>query len=193
MNVPVTMKWIGVVGFASLVLAGCATAGNGSDVSPDATPDRNLITRAEMEGIAGLNLYEAIRRLRPAWLRPRGQAVLTGPDRESLRVYLDRQIFGDIESLTQSDGQRRQRDSLPGRPASHPAVRDGPYSRRHRGFHPWGGSSGTSDDPGAQVTGAPVDPSAGVRFYHDNAVSSGRSILHRAFSCRQNLNEFNAG
>jgi hypothetical protein len=53
-----------------------------------------------MEGMAGLNIYEAIRRLRPAWLRPRGQAVLTGPDRESLRVYLDRQIFGDIESLT---------------------------------------------------------------------------------------------
>jgi hypothetical protein len=47
-----------------------------------------------------LNAYQAIRRLKPTWLRYRGQAVLTGPDRESLRVYVNQSFFGDAESLS---------------------------------------------------------------------------------------------
>jgi hypothetical protein len=59
-----------------------------------------MITKAELEGMDELNVYEAIRRLRPTWLRYRGQATLTGPNRESLRIYMNRHYFGDAESLS---------------------------------------------------------------------------------------------
>ena len=84
---------------AILTLSGCATSG-GSSATATGSRDRNLLTRADLEGMDELNAYQAIRRLKPTWLRYRGQAVLTGPDRESLRVYVNRSFFGDAESLS---------------------------------------------------------------------------------------------
>lgn len=92
-------KTIGSLVCVTLVLLGCSTSG-GSSATEGTRRDRNLLTAAELEGMGELSVHDAIRRLRPAWLRYRGQAVLSGPDRESLRVYMNRSFFGDASSLS---------------------------------------------------------------------------------------------
>jgi hypothetical protein len=84
------------------IVLGVAACSTGAQSGADAgtTRDRNVITRAELEGWNSLNAYEAIRRLRPTWLRYRGQGVLTGPDRESMRIYVNGSFFGDADSLS---------------------------------------------------------------------------------------------
>lgn len=59
------------------------------------------ITRTELDGHDELTVSELIQRLRPRWLRYRGQAVLTSPEREGLRVYLDGSFYGDARALGQ--------------------------------------------------------------------------------------------
>ncbi len=82
-------------------LAGCGgTASDSGAGRESAGGDRNLITRADLEGMDDLNAYEAIRRLKPIWLRYRGQSSLTAAGRESLRVYLNRTAFGNAEALS---------------------------------------------------------------------------------------------
>jgi len=85
----------------ALVAAGVGLAGCASGPAKTAAEggDRNLITRAELATSNDRNVFEAVRRLRPAWLRYRGQSVLTGPDREGLRVYLNGAFFGDAQAL----------------------------------------------------------------------------------------------
>jgi len=82
-----------------LALVGCAASGQGSS-SAHQGQDHDLITVEDLEGMDALNAYEAIRRLRPVWLRYRGQSVITGPDRESLRVYVDQRYYGNAEVLS---------------------------------------------------------------------------------------------
>jgi hypothetical protein len=48
-----------------------------------------------------LSVFEAIRRLRPTWLRYRGQSVVTSPEREGLRVYLDGSFYGNADAVGQ--------------------------------------------------------------------------------------------
>lgn len=85
---------------ALLVVSGCATGGGGSSDS-ESSGGRFLLTEADLAEVEGLDAHDAIRRLRPNWLRYRGQAVLVGTDRESLRVYVNRNFFGDADSLKQ--------------------------------------------------------------------------------------------
>ena len=87
------------VSCAILILSGCAPSGQ-SSAGQSGSQDRNLITKTDLEGMEELTAYEAIRRLKPNWLQYRGQAVLTGADRETLRVYVDRIFFGEAESLS---------------------------------------------------------------------------------------------
>lgn len=85
---------------AVLVLTACAgRPATGNDVSPEPRVSHELITRAELAGHDDLSAFEVVRRLRPTWLRYRGQAVLSSPEREGLRVYLDGSFFGDAEAL----------------------------------------------------------------------------------------------
>ena len=63
--------------------------------------DRSALPRTELESMEELTAFEAVRRARPTWLRYRGRSVLTGPEREGLRVYLDGAFYGDAESLGQ--------------------------------------------------------------------------------------------
>lgn len=88
------LSW-GLVAFA-VVFASCASR---AVSDPEEGGSRNLITRAELSGSNDRNVFEAVRRLRPSWLRYRGQSVLTGPDREGLRVYLNGAFFGDAQAL----------------------------------------------------------------------------------------------
>ncbi len=84
---------------AILAVMACSTGGQTQEESGP-TRDRNVITRAELERWDELSAYEAIRRLRPTWLRYRGQAVLTDPGRETMRIYVNRSFFGDASSLS---------------------------------------------------------------------------------------------
>jgi hypothetical protein len=61
---------------------------------------RAVITRAELLENSDRNAFEAVRRLRPSWLRYRGQSVLTGPEREGLRIYLNGAYYGDAQALS---------------------------------------------------------------------------------------------
>ena len=90
---------VGLVSLLFLMPGGCASPGAPSE-GGTASRSRNLISRVELEGMDELTVYQAVRRLRPTWLRYRGQATITGANRESLRVYLNRQYFGNAESLS---------------------------------------------------------------------------------------------
>lgn len=90
----------------TLLLAGAAVAcatggGSGGEADEGGNRDRNLITESELAGMEDLNVHQAIRRLKPVWLRYRGQAVFEGPDREGMRVYVDGHLFGNADTLAQ--------------------------------------------------------------------------------------------
>lgn len=88
-----------VTAFMLLVAAlGCASTASPDVAQPAA---RNAIVRVELEGFDDLSAYEAIRRLKPGWLRYRGQSVLTSPGREGLRVYVNGSLYGEADALSQ--------------------------------------------------------------------------------------------
>lgn len=91
------------------VLAGCAPAtaeggaSAGASAGTTASGARiraNLITRAEIEGSGTTNLYDAIQRLRPQWLRNASQTNYGGGGTE-LVVYQNTTLLGGIEALRQ--------------------------------------------------------------------------------------------
>lgn len=57
----------------TLLAAGCATTSAGG-----ATGNPDVITRAELDRIEEGTVHAAIVRLRPRWLRPRGQVSMSG-------------------------------------------------------------------------------------------------------------------
>lgn len=75
-----------------LLLTGCATAGG-----PQTGSSRGEITRADLEQSSASTAYEAVQRLRPQWLRLRGQQSLSGE--MDLVVYLNNARMGGRESL----------------------------------------------------------------------------------------------
>ena len=81
-----------------LAFAGCHTATPSAE-EESSRGSRYLLTRADLDGMDQLSAMEAMRRLRPQWLQYRGRSVLVGTSREGLRVYMDRQYFGEAESL----------------------------------------------------------------------------------------------
>lgn len=61
--------WMIVVGLAVAVLGagGCASTGGGGGAG-----DRNVLTSEDLQGVANLDAYQAVSRLRSPWLRGRG-------------------------------------------------------------------------------------------------------------------------
>jgi hypothetical protein len=90
---------------AMIVLAGttaaCASGGANAERRVQPSRQRNLITRSELAEVNGTNAYEAIRALRPEFLRnPGRQIVRSGmAGRETIErmpvVYLDERIFSE--------------------------------------------------------------------------------------------------
>ena len=88
---------------ASLAIApACSSAGGGSGDALPPTPrqDRNLILQDELQRTAVSDLFEAIRNLRPQWLR-QSPTVLRQGGEGSILVYLDGVRYGDPSSLRQ--------------------------------------------------------------------------------------------
>ena len=58
----------------AVVILGSACASSGQPGQSRPRRDRNLITAEELSGLSLSSAYEAIRRLRPAWLQARGRS-----------------------------------------------------------------------------------------------------------------------
>lgn len=78
----------------TITLAGCAGAGAGGAASGPRRGSTTRIAQDELAGVAEMDLYGAISRLRPSWLRPQSRGTLP-------RVILDGtpQPEGSIEML----------------------------------------------------------------------------------------------
>jgi hypothetical protein len=57
----------------------------------------DTIGQAELSGLENLSTFDAVRRLRPNWLRARGQDSFRSA--QTARVYLNGALFGEIGSL----------------------------------------------------------------------------------------------
>ncbi len=79
---------------------GCASTGTGDSSGRRMDPD--VITRAELEGIAQANqtVYEAIGRLRVTWLRPRTPASIQFNSDRLPKAMIDNQQF-ELDTLHQ--------------------------------------------------------------------------------------------
>ena len=63
----------------------------------------NVITREEIEKSNVFNAYDAISMLRPQFLNSHGATTISGSDTGYPRVYLNHQLFGDLQSLRTMD------------------------------------------------------------------------------------------
>jgi hypothetical protein len=59
----------------------------------------NALTEAEIASVPAGNLYDLIEKMRPNFLRARGQTSITLPGTEYPTVYLDGRPYGEISSL----------------------------------------------------------------------------------------------
>lgn len=91
------------------LLAGCAPATAEGGASGGATTGAtasgariraNVLTREEIEGSGTTNLFDAIQRLRPQWLRNASQTSYSGGGTD-LVVYQNTTLLGGLESLRQ--------------------------------------------------------------------------------------------
>ncbi len=80
---------------ALLIASACASAGTGA-TSGGGGP--NTITRDQISPDDG-NAYLIVRRLRPAWLRPRSQESITGQGPTFAQVFVDETQVGDVDYL----------------------------------------------------------------------------------------------
>lgn len=97
--------WGAVVAVAAAVALGaCASTGGGSGEPAD----RDVINRAQIEGMEHLSAMDIVRRLKPSWLRTgRGTDSLVPAmqSRRGVQVYLDGAHMGSVQELTQVSGR----------------------------------------------------------------------------------------
>lgn len=80
------------VAMGVLVFAGCASAGTSTGRSSS-----SVLAAEELASVAELNCYQALQRLRPAWLRVRGQVTIMA--QQGVRVYVDGIQRGYVREL----------------------------------------------------------------------------------------------
>ena len=79
----------------ALVMASCSSARTGSATSRFS----NVVTTEELADVDYMNGLEALRRLRPNWLRVRGQATFSRQASAGIRLYVDGRRRNDIFEL----------------------------------------------------------------------------------------------
>lgn len=82
---------------ASSTAACAGSSGAGAATQPRRSAD--LITRAEIEGTDAANMEQLIQRLRPTWLRGRGQVSIANSAAGNPLVYMDDTRLGGLEAL----------------------------------------------------------------------------------------------
>ena len=80
---------------AMLAALGCATPRSG--VKPSS--ERDLLLAEEIERISATSAYDAVRQLRPEWLRRRGRSSIQNATAEVLVIYLDGTRLGTPQTL----------------------------------------------------------------------------------------------
>jgi hypothetical protein len=91
-----------ILGAALAPGLGCAGAGRtGGSEPPTASraASRRVLLSDELHGVTAVDVYEAVQRLRPEWLRRRGQISIQDPTAGEVVVYLDGVRFGGPRSL----------------------------------------------------------------------------------------------
>lgn len=88
------MRIMSLAGLGALWALACAPPSTGRPVQ-----EANVITKEEILGTHAANVYDAISKLRPNFLRYRGQTTIRGADTGYPKVYLDRMLYGDTNSL----------------------------------------------------------------------------------------------
>jgi len=80
-----------------LLLAACQSTGSGGGANRGGP---TLIAQEELAELPALTAYQAVERLRPAWLRPRVRTVRgTVPEQYYPQVFLDGVPYGDLDTL----------------------------------------------------------------------------------------------
>lgn len=81
----------------AVVVLGSACASSGQPDQSRPRRSRNLITADELSGLPVSTAYEAVRRLRPAWLQPRGRSPLPVVYRDNARWGSDPSSLENIQ------------------------------------------------------------------------------------------------
>lgn len=81
---------------ASAVAGGCSTRRAESGGS-----NRNVLTGEQLADTNARMVYEAIERLRPAWLNSRGPISMADPTEARANVYINGSPTGDLDYLRQ--------------------------------------------------------------------------------------------
>jgi hypothetical protein len=76
---------------------GCASSGTSGGDGEDGGASGNVVTRAEMLESSETDVYAALQRLRPRWLRARGQASFSGST--VVMLFVDGSPRGDVTNL----------------------------------------------------------------------------------------------
>lgn len=84
---------------AAAVLVACGGASSRGARQPRPSPD--VLTRADLEPLAGITARQAIERLRPRFLRSRGTTSIMNANADRIWVYVDNARLGGIEVLDQ--------------------------------------------------------------------------------------------
>jgi len=88
-----------VAGAAVLSVLGCqAATGSGTGAATPST-SRRVLLGDEIRSVSATDAYEAVQRLRPEWLRRRGQVSIQDPSAGGVVIYLDGVRFGGPRSL----------------------------------------------------------------------------------------------
>ena len=88
-----TIVAIGIVGMFGA--AGCASSGNAP------TMQRNVLTAEELTRAGDVSLYDALRQLRPTFLRSRGIIVGATTPPPAIQVYIGGMRMGETDHLRQ--------------------------------------------------------------------------------------------
>ena len=91
---------LGLAVALALTLAGCASGGGAGGAEADRT-SYNVLTAEDLQQTTESTVWDAIRRLRPQWLRTRGRTSLTGQSPDEPTVYVGRARYGGLRDLQQ--------------------------------------------------------------------------------------------
>jgi hypothetical protein len=84
--------------FVGVLATSIACASTGTSAS-GVRRDSNVITEQEIATSNGSNAYEVVSRVRPAFLKQRGQTTITQGGSVYATVYVNSQQYGDVTSL----------------------------------------------------------------------------------------------
>ena len=97
-NRPTTFR-LGAIA-ACIVLASCASGGSGGNNS---SGPYNVLTASQLRDTSTQSVYDAIRRLRPQWLRVRGRTSINAVGPDEPVVYVDGARYGSLNDLGRMD------------------------------------------------------------------------------------------